>query len=362
MPNSNELNQLVLDFEKNQSPAPSDYFTFIQKLDVVVRDIHLDVEAVEYYRPKYPIDQHGYAVAFDPVTQPFDALMHWREFGFVVFKNTVALEDIKSAVEFIENLITTHKLLSKDCITDEDNVPLLSRGFLDIYHHQTLANLRQSLRLYVAYCLLWKTTKLWVSFDRFGLKPPQGESSEGLGLHVDQNPTVHPKFQTIQAVLALSDCPAVRGTFVAVPGSIAKFREYTQFVNPGYAGEFVELKDSYLKEEMTFNQQLIPLRQGHLVAWDSRLTHANSSNISNKNRYVAYISAGVAKNNSNLIEQRKTHYETGLGVNVRDAYMHASKKPRFSSVEFYNELRGTNSENLTFLGRLLYSLEAYEGL
>ena len=215
------------------------------------------------------------------------------------------------------------------------------------------------MRLYVAYSLLWKTSELWVSFDRYGLKPPQGESSQGLSLHVDQNPAVHPNFQTIQAVVALTDCPEVRGTFVAVPGSVAKFKEYMKYIKPGYVGEYVELQDSYLKEEMSLNKQLIALRQGHLVAWDSRLTHANSSNISNQNRYVAYISAGIAKKDPALIEQRLTHYESGLGVNLRDAYMHASKKPRFSSVEFNQKLRDGNSEKLTFLGQLLYGLKKY---
>lgn len=362
MASSTNLKNFVFDFERNQTPCIHDYFNFISLIEAEVKKINALTEPLEHRRAKYPIDQHGFAIAFDPVMQPFEVISHWREFGFVVFKNVINPVHIKDAVSFIENLISSENLLSEKCIRDPQGTPLLSRGFLEVYHHQTLANMRQSLRLYIAYSLLWNTSKIWISFDRFGLKPPVGDSSVGLGLHVDQNPCVHPGFQTIQAVVALSDCPATRGTFVAVPGSVAKFKEYSQFVRQGYVGEYVELKDSYLKEEMTLYRQLIPLRAGNVVAWDSRTTHANSSNSSDKNRYVAYISAGVAKTEPALIEQRKSHYQSGLGVNIRDAYLHASMKPRFTSSEFNEHIRQGNSENLSILGELLYGLLPYEDL
>lgn len=101
-----------------------------------------------------------------------------------------------------------------------------------------------------------------------GLKTPYGENSIGLNLHVDQNPTVHPDFTTIQGVLALDDCPIERGTFVVVPGSVSEFKNYSQFVKNGYKGEFVPLEDSYLLEELKIYQQLIPLKRNNIVSWE----------------------------------------------------------------------------------------------
>mgnify|MGYP003352902058 CR=1 FL=1 len=148
MDNSIELKNLVLDFEKNHNPSASEYFKFINELNTLVKAIQSDVAPVEYPRNKYPVDQYGFAIAFDPVTHPLEVLSHWTEFGFVVLKNTISIEHIKNAVSFIEDVIRSQNLLTQNCITDSSGTPLLSRGFLDIYHHQTLADLRQSLRLY----------------------------------------------------------------------------------------------------------------------------------------------------------------------------------------------------------------------
>ena len=153
-------------------------------------------------------------------------------------------------------------------IKDNNGTPIISRGFFEIYHDDCLAQIRQNIRLYLYHCLLWNTPYLWTSFDRLGLKTPSGENSIGLNLHVDQNPTVHPDFTTIQGVLALDDCPIERGTFVVVPGSVSQFHNYSQFVKPGYKGEFVPLEDSYLLEELKIYQQLIPLKRNNIVSWE----------------------------------------------------------------------------------------------
>ena len=36
---------------------------------------------------RYPVDDEGYAVAFDPVTEPEAFLHHWHTYGMVVGKN-----------------------------------------------------------------------------------------------------------------------------------------------------------------------------------------------------------------------------------------------------------------------------------
>lgn len=246
----------------------------------------------------YPIEK-GFAVAIDILHDENKLIDYWHEYGFVVGKNVVSNSDCENAIKSILNYLSLFNMSFEKpntWLTDSNNTPIISRGFFEVYHDNALAQLRQSLKLYLHYTVLWKTPFLWTSFDRLGVKLPQGEESKGLSLHVDQNPFVHPNFQTIQGVVALSDCPIERGTFVAVPQSIKDFSSYQEHLTPGYIGEYVPLiPESSIYEKMFKNQQAIPLKKGNIVSWDSRTTHANSDNCSKENRYVAYISTGLAK-------------------------------------------------------------------
>jgi ectoine hydroxylase-related dioxygenase (phytanoyl-CoA dioxygenase family) len=212
--------------------------------------------------------------------------------------------------------------------------------------------------LFIHHVMLWGRVDLWTSFDRLGVKLPGHEESYALPLHVDQNPLIHPDFKTVQGVLALADCPAERGTFVGVPGSRSIFSEYERFAPE--RGEFVELLPTdAIAETLKKNAQPIPLRAGHIVSWDSRTTHANTENKSKETRYVAYVAAGPAREeNQELIAARMEAFRTGVGSNVREALMHASKKARYSNYEKLEKVR--EAEQLTLLGKLLYGQERYE--
>jgi ectoine hydroxylase-related dioxygenase (phytanoyl-CoA dioxygenase family) len=306
----------------------------------------------------YPIDSEGYAIALDPLEDEELIRQYWHDYGFVVAKNIVSPETLTHSLQQIEQKISQLGMdLShpESFVVDSQQTPILTRGFFELYHDDCLAQLRQSLRLYLFQVILWHNPFLWTSFDRLGIKTP---SEEGLNLHVDQNPVVHPEFRTIQGVLALVDCPVERGTFVASPGSKSQFSTYIKHVAPGYQGEYMPLPESRYTE---FPIQHIALRQGSMVSWDSRTTHANSSNISDKIRYVAYLSTGLAKEHRvDLIEKRKQAFASGLGENVRDAYMHASKKPRFTDSALIKQIR--TPEALTLLGQCLYGFESWQGI
>ena len=99
--------------------------------------------------------------------------------------------------------------------------------------------------------------------------------------------------RSFQGVLALVDCPEERGTFVGVPGSRCLFDKYKDFASE--RGEFVQLDTSHaMTKELQDNAQAFPLRAGDVVSWDSRTTHANSENLSDETRCVAYVAAGPA--------------------------------------------------------------------
>jgi hypothetical protein len=303
---------------------------------------------------KYPI-LNDFSLSFDPLTESTELLETWFKYGFTVGKNVISDNNSNNAVNKINNILSEY-----GNVLDKKNTPILSRGFFELYHDDTLTQIRQSIRLYIYHSILWGTPFLWSSFDRYGVKPFQGESSIGLGLHVDQNPSVHPDFRTIQGVLALEDCKNENGTFIASINSIKYFSEYLNFIKPEYKGEFIPLEGELLNI-LSETQQLIPIKKNDIVSWDSRLTHANGSNISNINRYVCYISTGLAKEErKDLIDTRKDYFETGFGNNIRDAYMHASKKPRFTDQNFINSIRDT--ENFTLLGLCLYGFKSYKDL
>jgi hypothetical protein len=101
------------------------------------------------------------------------------------------------------------------------------------------------------------------------------------------------------------------------------------------------------------------LRAGDIVTWDSRTTHANSANHSGESRYVAYVAAGPARESDwAAVSARSDAFRTGVGANVRDALMHASKKPRYTAPALLSANR--QPEDLTVLGRLLYGIDRWD--
>jgi hypothetical protein len=241
---------------------------------------------------------------------------------------------------------------------DSRGAPLLSRGFLEVYHCAEVADLRQAVRAYLHHVLVWGRADLWTSFDRLGLKLPGHPDAGGLPLHVDQNPRVHPGFRTVQGVLALSDNPAEAGALVVAPGSRSLFRRLAEFAPQ--RGDYVEIPPgSAVHRELSERAQALPLREGDLATWDGRTAHCNSANVSrNLARRVAYVAAGPAREGDAAAAlARRDSFATGTGANVRSALMHATRKPRFDDPAWLAARR--RPERLTALGELLYGFRRY---
>lgn len=316
---------------------------------------------------RLPVDLDGYVVGYDPLTEEKEFVDCWQKAGIVVGLNVVKPELCAATVARMHELMLGASDGKCDLDKPEtwsnmpvDNagVPIASRGFFEVYHDDAIAQIRQSVRVYLHYVLIWGRADLWTTFDRLGVKLPGHGESKALPLHVDQNPNVHPDFRTVQGVLALADCPRERGTFVGIPGSKRFFSYYGAMARN--QGEYVEL-DLSVREMMPVVdcQQEFPLRAGSLVSWDSRTTHANSANVSDKTRYVAYIAFGLSKQDDDrALAWRVDGFMSGVGLNQRDAYMHASKKPRYSNHAKLATLR--RREQLNLLGRLIHGQQRYE--
>jgi ectoine hydroxylase-related dioxygenase (phytanoyl-CoA dioxygenase family) len=323
------------------------------------------------YCGKYPTDSEGFAVAYDPIEQEMEFWNAWSTYGYVVGKEVISKEQCTNTIARIKSLL---KEISSNTFdldipetydevpADENGIPAISRGFFEVYHDDSLAQIRQAIKVYIHHVLLWGKAELWTTFDRFGIKMADAEEAKGLPLHVDQNPLVHPGFKTTQGVLALIDCPVKQGTFVAVPGSRGLFADYARAIekfDPKYRGEYVEAGwDTDLNQRLAVSAQPIPIRAGDLVSWDSRTTHANSTNLLNTPRLVVYISAGpVPEDFETLQKERMAVLQSGEGKNVREAMIHASKPPRCALHKRMEQLR--HPEQLNLLGKLLYGQESY---
>lgn len=367
------VQELLHQLQNTSDPAPKNTLlhALVTQLSQTLPNPPVTPDPLPAWQPgaQYPLDAEGYAVAFDPVTQPEEFLHHWKTYGIVVGKNVVPTPLLDAARTRMRDLLLQLSENKCDLLHPETyphfphdaaGTSFISRGFYELYHDAILAEIRQSPVMYLHHALIWQRADLWTSFDRLGFKPPEHADAAGLPLHVDQNPQVHPTFKTVQGVLALEDCPLKRGTFVGVPTSRALFQAYAEHTQN--RGEYVELPtQGALHAQLAPHAQALPLRKGCLVSWDSRTTHANSSNLSHQPRYAMYVAAGPAREDSpDLIATRNKAFQSGEGSNVREALMHASKKPRYTSPQALAPLR--QPENLTLLGQLLYSLKNYKDL
>lgn len=324
---------------------------------------------------RYPVDAEGYAVSFDPLEDEKGFRATWQKYGVVVGKQIAPKAVRKRALLRISEIFdevsggtfdANNPATYAHMPLDRDGNSFVSRGFMEVYHDDALAQIRQNVRGYIHHVIIWGTARLWTSYDRLGVKLPAtaNEGGKALPLHVDQNPRFNPGFTSLQGVLALDDCPLERGTFRGVPGSRGVFQHYARVVEG--LPEYVELTKAHPDSaELERKAQALPLRGGDLISWDSRTTHANTDNISNNTRYVAYVSAGLASEfNARAVDARMDAYARGSATSViksPQALIRATIKPRYHfEAEEWRHIR--QSENLNLLGKLLYGTAKYKNI
>lgn len=279
----------------------------------------------------YPIEM------IDPVVHDASDYEGIRSFfeenGYVVVDDVSEQDHRDNLVDLIDDII------AKD-IPDSRRL-----GFLDLYHDQTLAELRQNPKCYQVFAHLFGTEKLWVVFDRVIYQTPD-ENEDALPPHVDQNPLNHPGFFNVQAMIALRDMNEFTGTLAVIPKSPLFFQEYAQWASPN---------DGYIE----YQGDSLPLfaglrlKEGQIVIWDSRTTHSRFRKEGVSKRYAALVTYTLAKDNPELLDIRLKYFNDGIGGNNHEAGLRATARPRCEQ-----SLRQT-SEQLTPLGRKLYGLDSW---
>ena len=113
---------------------------------------------------RMPVDAEGYVVGFDPLTQEEDFVACWQRYGIVVGLNVVPAELCTATIARMGELMraVSEGRFDLDDPTTWDNmpadsagVPFASRGFFELYHDDAIAQLRQSVRVYLHYVLIW---------------------------------------------------------------------------------------------------------------------------------------------------------------------------------------------------------------
>ncbi len=271
------------------------------------------------------------AVVFEP-TDKEGLTQFFRENGYVVMDHVSHVENRDTLVALMDNVAK--------------GTPQARRlGFMDLYHDNSLAQLRQDPALYQVFASIFGTEKLWVVFDRV-MYWNTGEGEKPLPPHVDQNPNQHPSFFNVQAMLALRKMNEGTGTLAVVPQSHLSFHDYRQWTQPD-AG-FVEYQG---KETLPF--VALRLQEGQIVIWDSRTTHSRYRGDPSGTRYAALISYTPAVSNQELIDLRLKYFREGIGWNNHDAGLRATARPRYE-----RSLR-QKEEKLTPLGRKLYGIDRW---
>ncbi len=250
--------------------------------------------------------------------KPFEI---WREIEICSFFQENGYVVVRGATERknCENLIKCIKDIAK-------KVPeATADGFMDLYHDDTLAQLRQDPEMYKLFTKLLGTEKLWVVFDRVIYQPEQVSSFSSVVIqHMDQNPNLYSDFCAIQAMIALKDINEETGVLTLIP------------------------KSSNLPMSLG-----LCVKEGDLIIWDSRTTHSRlRSNCIGKEQFAALISFTKSQcENSELKSLRMKYFIEGTGFNHHDAGLRTTSQPRFSE-----SLRKT-TEKLTSLGKKLYGIQ-----
>lgn len=297
--------------------------------------IHPLLSAQDYIKPptgkEYPINM------IDPVVHNPAEKEKIKEFfeenGYVVVEGVSNTENRERVVHLIDQIM-------------KENVPASRRlGFMDLYHDDSLAQLRQDPRMYDVFSTILGTKQLWVVFDRV-IHQKIGEGEDPLPPHVDQNPVTNPGFSNVQAMLALRDMNESSGTLAVVPKSPLFFSEYAAWTKPGDG--YVEYQGDNLPAFVGLR-----LKEGELVIWDSRTTHSRFRGEPKADRYAALITFTYAKEDMTLVSLRHKYFNEGIGWNCHDAGLRATSRPRCEQ-----SLRHT-PEKLTALGRKLYGFDKW---
>src|SRR6185437_7503795 len=152
----------------------------------------------------------------------------FEENGYVVVHDAVPKENCDAVIAAVWDFLGMDPGNPDDWYRE----PLRRGGMVEIYQHQSMWDNRQYPRLYEAFTEILGTRKLWVSFDRVGMKPPphpaHPEYDHTGFIHWDVDTSKLPVRFGVQGVLYLADTAANQGGFQCVPGMHRNLEEWVK--------------------------------------------------------------------------------------------------------------------------------------
>lgn len=221
---------------------------------------------------------------------------HWITKGYVIVRNAVPLDQAKALADVLwefdekdpSDPSTWYAPERRPHVRKELN----NAGMVEIYHHQTMWDNRQTPRIYDAFVDIWDRVDLWVTIDRANLNPPKkGATSKDGFIHWDVNTALDPLPIGVQGVLSLDVQDGETGGFQCAPYLFEHLDEWvkTQPVD----------RNPLLPDMTGIARENISLNAGDLMIFNSLLAHGVRPNIStDRVRLAQYISMHPAEPNN----------------------------------------------------------------
>ena len=218
---------------------------------------------------------------------------HWITKGYVIIRNAVPVAQAKALADILwefdekdpDDPSTWYAPERRPHVRKELN----NAGMVEIYHHQSMWDNRQTPRIYDAFVDIWDREDLWVTIDRANLNPPKkGATSKDGFIHWDVNTALDPPPIGVQGVLSLDVQDGETGGFQCAP---YLFEHFDDWVKTQPAD-----RNPLLPDMTGIEREDISLNPGDLMIFNSLLAHGVRPNISkDRVRLAQYISMHPAE-------------------------------------------------------------------
>ena len=277
----------------------------------------------------------------------------WRDqitkFGYVIIHDAVPPESTAAVLDDI----WSHTGASPDDPESWYRPDVISHGgMVEMYHYQSMWNVRQEPRLYEIFQAVLGSERLWVSMDRVGFKPPVSPrhpdyDHKGM-IHWDADIEKYPDLPFhVQGVLALTDTEPDMGGFQCIPETYQDLEAFLKTQKP-------EALASRSPDVTGYTITHPRLRAGDLLVWTNLLLHGNGHNTSTIPRFCQYVSMSLAPEDDDLARaSRVTAWNYNIPSPVRSVRTPFPGDPRRIEAS-----RPAPAE-LTPLGRKLLGLDSW---
>lgn len=212
--------------------------------------------------------------------------------GYVVVPDVATAEQCDAVVRDMER----HFGFSVDDPGTWYDHGLRPSGISEMYHYQSMWDVRQSPNVHELFTEIFGDEKLWVSIDRIGAKPPADPAHEGYDfggfIHWDTDVT---RFRdlpfALQGVLALTDTDVTMGGFQCVPNLYRNLEDWVARHSTDRENG-VDRRNPDLED---YEVLTVPANTGDLILWRDLMPHGNGRNASDRLRLCQYVTMSPAK-------------------------------------------------------------------